>query len=258
MVYEPSLHFPVAPGGGVEGAVWAAAEDVELLSCLAFWAPVSVLPGAASHWATPPCPLQAPFFDALWVYDPSLQRPVAPAGASSALAAPSAANMKTMTTLESVRKRNICASPSERIVSHSAPASSVAACVLRVLSFPCLTECGRRCSISCSLRLRRPFPPVRVPARAQRKSYRISHTRRKDSCVLTLGKRLWGRTRPLPTQSRGPALCFKPQRNSLRRRLRTWPGTTRRIPLERSPGLPQGRFSRDAATAFRWVPQRDA
>jgi len=56
VVYEPSLHLPVASAGGVGGAACVAA--VELL--------LPVLCGA-SHSATPPCPLQAPRFEALSV-----------------------------------------------------------------------------------------------------------------------------------------------------------------------------------------------
>jgi hypothetical protein len=106
VVYEPSLHLPVAPSGGVEGVASAVA-------ALDFLSVFAVLPllCVASHSATPPCPLHAPRFEALSVYDPSLQRPVAPAGGSSARATPIAADAKTTPTLRNARKLSIDTSP---------------------------------------------------------------------------------------------------------------------------------------------------
>jgi hypothetical protein len=62
VVYDPSLHFPVAPAGGVAGLASAVA-DVAFFSVFDELSLVLV----ASHSATPPCPLQAPRFEALSV-----------------------------------------------------------------------------------------------------------------------------------------------------------------------------------------------
>jgi len=96
--YVPSLQSAVAPVGSVLEAVLAAGAEeavaAALLVALGVAGGAVATLGAAGvlvaalpvHSATPPCPLQAPFFEALVVYEPSLHFPVASAGGAEGAA----------------------------------------------------------------------------------------------------------------------------------------------------------------------------